>query len=55
MSISSLARPIKEKTKIPPSDGSALPGVNVVLKGTTAGTVTDIDGNYSFSVPSDGG
>ncbi len=36
-------------------DGSALPGVNVVLKGTTAGTVTDIDGNYSFSVPSDGG
>ncbi|MEM9859847.1 MAG: SusC/RagA family TonB-linked outer membrane protein, partial [Bacteroidota bacterium] len=36
-------------------DGSALPGVNVVLKGTTAGTVTDIDGNYSLSVPSTGG
>ncbi|MEQ8927608.1 MAG: carboxypeptidase-like regulatory domain-containing protein [Fulvivirga sp.] len=27
-------------------DGSPLPGVNVVLKGTTIGTVTDIDGNY---------
>lgn len=36
-------------------DGSPLPGVNVVLKGTTTGTVTDIDGNYKLSVPSDGG
>jgi len=27
-------------------DGSALPGVNVVVKGTTNGTVTDADGNY---------
>ena len=26
-------------------NGEALPGVNVVLKGTTNGTVTDIDGN----------
>ncbi len=36
-------------------DGSSLPGVNVVLKGTTTGTVTDIDGNFKLSVPSDGG
>jgi TonB-linked SusC/RagA family outer membrane protein len=36
-------------------DGSALPGVNVVLKGTTAGTVTDVDGNYKISVPAEGG
>jgi TonB-linked SusC/RagA family outer membrane protein len=36
-------------------DGSTLPGVNVVLKGTTNGTVTDIDGNFKLSVPSDGG
>ncbi|UII23487.1 SusC/RagA family TonB-linked outer membrane protein [Fulvivirga ligni] len=36
-------------------DGSALPGVNVVLKGTTNGTVTDIDGNYSLSVSSSDG
>src|SRR5688572_22800881 len=33
------------------SDGSPLPGVNVVLKGTTNGTVTDTDGRYSLSVP----
>lgn len=32
-------------------DGSALPGVNVVIKGTTNGTVTDGDGNFKLSVP----
>jgi TonB-linked SusC/RagA family outer membrane protein len=36
-------------------DGSSLPGVNVVLKGTTNGTVTDVDGNYKLTVPSAGG
>ncbi|MFN7493917.1 MAG: TonB-dependent receptor plug domain-containing protein, partial [Cyclobacteriaceae bacterium] len=33
-------------------DGSALPGVNVVVKGATNGTVTDADGKYSLSIPS---
>lgn len=32
-------------------DGSALPGVNVIVKGTTNGTGTDVNGNYSLSVP----
>lgn len=36
-------------------DGSTLPGVNVVLKGTTNGTVTDVDGNYRLNVPQSGG
>ena len=37
-------------------DGSGgIPGVNVVLKGTTTGTTTDFDGNYRFSVPEEGG
>jgi TonB-linked SusC/RagA family outer membrane protein len=36
-------------------DGSALPGVNVVLKGTTNGAVTDSDGSYRLNVPSAGG
>src|SRR5579871_310088 len=36
-------------------DGSPLPGVNVVLKGTTNGTVTDADGGYKINVPADGG
>jgi TonB-linked SusC/RagA family outer membrane protein len=29
-------------------DGSPMPGVSVVLKGTTTGTITDIDGNYTL-------
>ena len=33
------------------SDDASLPGVNVVVKGTTIGTVTDIDGNYRINVP----
>jgi TonB-linked SusC/RagA family outer membrane protein len=36
-------------------DDSPLPGVNVVLKGTTVGTATDADGRYSLSVPASGG
>jgi Ca-activated chloride channel homolog len=36
-------------------DGSKLPGVNVVLKGTTKGTVTDAYGRYSLPVPAHGG
>nr|WKN40391.1 SusC/RagA family TonB-linked outer membrane protein [Tunicatimonas sp. TK19036] len=35
------------------SDGSDLPGVNVVVKNSTIGTVTDIDGNYRLTVPDD--
>ena len=32
-------------------DGSPLPGVNVVITGTTQGTITDIEGKYSIQVP----
>ncbi len=32
-------------------DGSPLPGVAVVVRGTTIGTITDADGNYSIEVP----
>ena len=35
--------------------GETVPGVNVVLKGTTTGTTTDLDGNYRLSVPEEGG
>jgi len=41
--------------KVTAEDGSALPGVNVVIKGTTNGTVTDADGGFKLSVPSSGG
>jgi TonB-dependent SusC/RagA subfamily outer membrane receptor len=32
-------------------DDSGLPGANVIVKGTSTGTVTDIEGNYSLEVP----
>jgi TonB-linked SusC/RagA family outer membrane protein len=32
-------------------DGAALPGVSVVVRGTTIGAVTDFEGNYSITVP----
>lgn len=37
------------------TDNSGLPliGANVLVKGTTVGTITDIDGNFSLSVPDD--
>jgi TonB-dependent starch-binding outer membrane protein SusC len=28
-------------------DNTPIPGVNVVVQGTSKGTVTDVDGNYS--------
>ena len=34
--------------KISDSSGFGLPGVNISLKGTTTGTVSDIDGNYTM-------
>ncbi len=35
------------------SDNAALPGVNVLVKGTSTGTVTDVDGKYSINAPND--
>ncbi len=32
-------------------DGLAIPGVQAVVKGTTIGTVTGLDGNYKLNVP----
>lgn len=33
-------------------DGQGFPGVNIIVKGTTRGTVTDTDGNFRIEVPS---
>lgn len=34
-------------------DGSSIPGVSVVVKGTTYGTTTDLQGKYNLNVPPD--
>ena len=38
--------------KVTDETGAALPGVNVVVDGTTQGSVTNLDGNYKIIVPS---
>lgn len=35
------------------SSGTPLPGVNIVIKGTTAGTTTDANGEYSITANQD--
>lgn len=36
------------------SAGDGLPGVSVALKGTSTGTITDIDGKYTINAPGNG-
>jgi len=36
--------------KVTDEDGNPLPGVNIVVKGTITGTITNMDGNYSIEV-----
>ncbi|MEX0771516.1 MAG: SusC/RagA family TonB-linked outer membrane protein, partial [Balneolaceae bacterium] len=36
------------------TDGEALPGVNVIILGTSSGTTTNLDGEYSLRAPSNG-
>ncbi|MBC7920845.1 MAG: SusC/RagA family TonB-linked outer membrane protein [Ferruginibacter sp.] len=36
-------------------EGTPIPGVNVLIKGSTQGTTTDMDGKYAIRVPAGGG
>ncbi|TKG92925.1 SusC/RagA family TonB-linked outer membrane protein [Puteibacter caeruleilacunae] len=44
----------KVKGKVTDENGEPLPGVSVVVKGTTIGITSDFDGNYSLEVPPTG-
>jgi len=48
---SSLQAQSQIQGKVVDEEGTSLPGVNVLIKGTTQGTATDADGKYSLSVP----
>ncbi len=39
--------------KVSDKNGEPLPGVTVIVKGTTIGITTDFDGNYTLEVPAD--
>ena len=49
ISVFAQTKPIKGK--VTDSKGESLPGVTVVVKGTTIGITSDFDGNYSIEVP----
>lgn len=38
-------------TVVSAEDGTSLPGANIVEKGTSNGTITDVDGKFSLTVP----
>jgi len=51
LSIAVLAQSRTVSGTVTSDEEGALPGVNILVKGTTQGTVTDIDGNYRITVP----
>ena len=46
-----IAQNVTVKGKVVDTNGEALIGVNVSVKGTTIGTITDLDGNYTLQAP----
>lgn len=44
-------QPRSVRGKVIDKDGVGIPGVNVLIKGTTTGTVTDVNGEYSLQAP----
>ncbi|HEX8061081.1 MAG TPA: carboxypeptidase-like regulatory domain-containing protein, partial [Cyclobacteriaceae bacterium] len=45
-----MAQQVVTGTVTSADDGSPIPGVNILEKGTTNGTVTDVDGSFRISV-----
>ena len=45
---------ITVKGNVKDNNGEPIISGSVVVKGTTIGTVTDVDGNYAINVPSNG-
>jgi TonB-linked SusC/RagA family outer membrane protein len=51
--VSETIQPKKVSGKVTDEQGVSLPGVSIVVKGTTSGTVSDISGTYSIEVADD--
>jgi TonB-dependent starch-binding outer membrane protein SusC len=49
----SLAQDRTVSGRVTDAAGNVLPGVNISILNTSAGTITDIEGNYSLQVPAD--
>ncbi len=46
---------VKLSGQVKDESGAPLPGVSVVIKGTTTGVITDVDGRYLLNVPNQSG
>lgn len=42
---------VKVTGTVTDDNGEPLPGVSIIIKGTSKGTTTDANGNYSITVP----
>lgn len=45
------AQQVVVKGNVSDATGAPVPGANVVIKGTTTGTITDLNGDYTLTVP----
>jgi TonB-linked SusC/RagA family outer membrane protein len=50
--VSLMAQSLSVKGKVTDQEGIPIPGVSILVKGTTNGTITDINGIYQFNVSS---
>src|SRR5690606_26437279 len=50
-SLMKMSQDITITGKVTSSNGESLPGVNVLIEGTSTGTVTDLEGQYTLSIP----
>ncbi|MCK5369954.1 MAG: carboxypeptidase-like regulatory domain-containing protein, partial [Cyclobacteriaceae bacterium] len=39
--------------KVADTKGDAIPGVNIFIKNTSTGTISEFDGNYQLAIPTD--
>ena len=46
--------PINVRGSVQDANGEPIIGANILLKGTTSGTITDFDGNFTVQAPADG-
>ena len=53
LSIGAFAQQIAVKGHVKDTTGEPVIGANVLVKGTTNGTITDFDGNFMLNVPKD--
>ncbi|PRZ02125.1 TonB-dependent receptor [Marinilabilia salmonicolor] len=53
VSFVALSQEVKVTGTVTDPAGGPLPGVNIIVQGTTTGTITNVDGVYSIEVPAD--